>query len=136
MVFSINLLCKAERTIINDKTKKAAFFIIITALSCWVIVYSDQLLSGMPTSSWCSPYTHISYHNISLNQSNFFFPGYHMYQYNSTHHTGKETDLVTTLNKNLSPCSFEIPSSYHYKCFKGLLVPKFLILDFKIKFFI
>ena len=33
------------------------------ALACWVIVYSDQLLVGMPTSSWCSSYTHISYHN-------------------------------------------------------------------------
>ena len=33
------------------------------ALACWVIVYSDLLLVGMRTSSWCSSYSHISYHN-------------------------------------------------------------------------
>ena len=35
------------------------------ALVCRAIVYSNQLLVSMPTSSWCSSYTHTSYHNVT-----------------------------------------------------------------------
>ena len=57
------------------------------ALACWVIVYSDQVLVGMLTSSWCSSYTHIlsqhfNFAEVPLLRRNWNFVRHFKFQFN------------------------------------------------------